>query len=101
MLVMKTLYLNLRLVFSGDTVLVVISTWLFLASLANTTHWRMLQSFRFCGICTLLLSTTFCLLTGIELFKEERTNRTIVAGILLLAAVVMCFSNGHFTIQRG
>jgi hypothetical protein len=96
---MKTLYLNLRLLFSGDTVLLVISSALFLASVANATQWPVLQSFRFCGICTLLLSLTFGLLVGIELSKPDRKKRTIAAAVLFLATVLICLSQGHLVIE--
>jgi hypothetical protein len=92
---MKTLYLNIRLLCGGDTVLVVISSALFLASVANATQWAVLQHFRYCGICTLLLSLTFGLLAGMESLKPERKKRTIVATVLLWAAVLICFSQGH------
>ncbi len=97
---MKTLYLNLRLIFSGDTVLLVFSILLFLASLANATQWLMLRTFRFCGIMTLLLSLTFLLLSGMELRKQQRQKRTILAAILFLAAVITCLSNAHIVIER-
>jgi hypothetical protein len=97
---MKTLYCNLRLIFSGDTVLLVFSILLFLASMANVTHWPALRAFRFCGICTLLLSLTFFLLSSVEIFKHQRQHRTIIAALLFLAATVLCLSNGHFVIER-
>ncbi len=56
--VLKTLYLNLRLMFSGDTVLLVFSILTFLAAVANATRAPVLHAFRFCGICTLLISLT-------------------------------------------
>jgi hypothetical protein len=81
----------LRLIFSSDTALVVFSGALFLASVANATHGRMLRSFQFCGICTTLLSVTFLLLTGHELIKQEqRRKRTIAATTLFLLATLIC-----------
>jgi hypothetical protein len=97
---MKTIYLNLRLLCSGDTVLVVISSALFLASVADATHWAVLQRFHYCIICTLLLSLTFGVLSGMELLKPERKKRTIVATVLFWAAVLVCLSQGHLvTVQ--
>jgi hypothetical protein len=97
---MKTLYCNLRLIFSGDTVLLVFSVMIFLASMANATQWPALRAFRFCGICTLLLSLTFFLLSGLELLKQ-RQKRTILATVLFLAALVVCFSSStHVAIER-
>jgi hypothetical protein len=98
---MKTLYSNLRLIFSGDTVLLVISIMLFLASLANATQLRVLRPCRFCGVLTLFLSLGFFLLSSMELHKGQRQKRTILAVILFFGAVVFCLSNGHFVIQRG
>ena len=95
---MKTLYYNLRLILSGDTVLLVLSIALFLASVANATQWPLLRAFRFCGICTLLLSLTFGVLSGLELRKPERQKRTILAAILFLAAIVICLSRTHIVI---
>ena len=69
---MKTSHSNLRLIFSGDTVLLVFSSLLFLASLANATQWPVLHAFRFCGIMTTLFSLTFLLLSGLEAFKPQR-----------------------------
>ncbi len=97
---MKTLYSNLRLIFSGDTVVLVISILIFLASVANATQWSMLQAFRFCGICTLILSLTFFLFTVVELARYERRKRTIAAAALFLATVVVCLSNAHIVIER-
>ena len=91
---MRTLYSNLRLVFSGDTVLLVFSVLLFLASLANATHWPVLRGFRFCGILTLLFSLSFFLLAGMELSKQ-RQKRTIAATLFFLAALILCLSQGH------
>jgi hypothetical protein len=99
--IMKTLYLNLRLLLNGDTVMVVISGALFLASVANATHWAVLQRFQYCGICTLLLSLTFGLLSGMESLKPGRKKRTIVATVLLWAAVLVCLSQGHLVVNQG
>lgn len=96
---MKALYSNLRLIFSGDTVLLVFSIAIFLASLANATHWPALRAFRFCGTLTLFLSLAFCLLSGLEVFKHQRRKRTILAAIFFLAATVGCLSCGHFVIM--
>jgi hypothetical protein len=96
---MKKLLINLRLIFCGDTVLLVFSILLFLASVANSTQWPLLRAYRFCGICTLLFSVTFLLLSGLELLKGQRQKRTILAAILFLAATVICLSNGHFVIE--
>ena len=95
---MKTLYSNLRLVFSGDTVLLVISIMGFLASVANATQWAVLQSFRFCGICTLILSLTFFLFTVVDLARHERRKRTVAAAMFFLATVIVCLSGDHFVI---
>ena len=97
---MKTPCFNLRLIFSGDTVLLVFSILAILASVANATQWPVLRDFRFCGICTLLLSLTFLLLSGLELRKPQRQKRTILAAILFLAATVICLSNAHIVIER-
>jgi hypothetical protein len=99
--IMKTLYLNLRLLFSGDTVMVVISSALFLASVANATHWAVLQRFQYCGICTMFLSLTFGVLSGMEALKPGRKKRTIVSTVLLWAAVLVCFSQGHLVVNQG
>jgi len=99
--IMKTLYSNLRLMFSGDTVLLVISIMIFLASVANATQWPVLRAFRYCGICTLLLSLIFLLFSVAELLKPERQKRTILAALLFFATVVVCLSSGHFVIERG
>ena len=99
--IMKTLCLNLRLLLSGDTVMVVISSALFLASVANATQWAVLQHFRYCGICTMFLSLTFGVLSGIEVFKPDRKKRTIVSTVLLWAAVLVCFSQGHLVVVQG
>ena len=98
---MKTLYSNLRLVFSGDTVLLVISIMGFLASVANATQWAVIQSFRFCGICTFLLSTTFLLFTVVDLAKNERRKRTIVAAMFFLATVVVYLSGTRIVTDPG
>ena len=91
---MKALYFNLRLIFSGDTVLLVFSVALLLASLANATQWAVLRGFRFCGICTLLLSLTFFLLSGLELLKQQRPKRTMVATVFFFLATLLCFRIG-------
>jgi hypothetical protein len=98
---MKTLYSNIRLVFSGDTVLLGISIMGFLASVANATQWPVLHSFRFCGICTFLLSSTFLLFTAMDLAKHERRKRTIVAAMFFLATVVVCLSGTRIVIDQG
>jgi heme/copper-type cytochrome/quinol oxidase subunit 3 len=93
---MKTFYSSLRLVFSGDTVLLVISALLFLASLANATEWRALRHCRFCGILTTLFSLTFALLSIHELQKlEQRPLRAIMAAALFVVAAVLCFCGAH------
>jgi Kef-type K+ transport system membrane component KefB len=96
---MKTLFLNLRLIFSGDTVLLVLSILLFLASLANATHWPTLRTYRFCGVLTTFFSVGFFLLSSMELRKQPRQKRTIIAAILFFAALVFCFINTHIVIQ--
>jgi len=96
----KTLYSNLRVIFSGDTVLLVFSILMFLASLANATQWPALRACRFCGIWTTLFSLTFCLLSGLELVRHQRQKRTILAAILFLAATVLCLSGVHVVIRR-
>jgi hypothetical protein len=98
---MKTPYSNLRLIFSGDTVLLAFSTLLFLASLANATQWPVLRAFRFCGIITTLFSLTFLMLSGLELFKHQRRKRTILAAVLFLAATVICLSGTRIVIEHG
>jgi hypothetical protein len=98
---MKTLYLNLRLLCSGDTVMVIISSALFLASVADATQWAVLQHFRFCIICTMLLSLTFGVLSAVESFKAGPNKRNIISTVLLWAAFVVCFSQGHLvTLQN-
>jgi hypothetical protein len=97
---MKTFYSSLRLVFSGDTVLLVISIMLFLASLANATHWLALRSCRFCGVMTLFLSLAFFLLSGFELQKHPGQKRTLLAVLFFLAATVTCLYSGHIVIGR-
>jgi hypothetical protein len=98
---MKTLYYNLRLMFSGDTVLLGFSVVIFLASVANATHWPLLRGFRYCIICTLLLSLTFLVLSSMELLKQPRRKRTILAAVFFLAATFICLSCGqHFVIER-
>jgi hypothetical protein len=87
--------------FSGDTLMVVISSLLFLASVANATHWAVLQQFRYCIICTMLLSLTFGALTLMEALKPERKKRTIVSTVLLWAAVLICISQGHLVVVQG
>jgi uncharacterized membrane protein len=98
---MKKLLINLQSIFCGDTVLLVLSILLFLASLANTTQWPLLRPYRFCGICTLFFSLAFGLLSGMEVLKGQRKKRTIIAAILFLAAAVICLSSGHFVIVQG
>jgi hypothetical protein len=98
---MKTVYNNIRLVFSGDSVMLVISIFVFLASLANATQWQILRPYRFCGICTMLISLTFFLLTGLETLKPDRLKRTIVSSLLFLAATLICLRGVHFFIERG
>jgi hypothetical protein len=98
---MKTPYSNLRLIFSGDTVLVAFSTLLFLASLANATQWPVLRTFRFCGIVTTLFSLTFLMLSGLEAFKPQRRKRAILAAILFLAATMICLSRTRIVINQG
>jgi hypothetical protein len=88
------------LVFSGDTVLLVISIMGFLASVANATQWPVLHSFRFCGICTFLLST-FLLFTAVDLAKHERRKRTILAAMFFLATVVVCLSGTRIVVDPG
>jgi hypothetical protein len=90
---MKTLNSNLRLIFSGDTVLLVFSIALLLASLANRTQWPVLRSFRFCGVLTFFLSLAFCLLSGLEAFKPRRRKRTILAAMFFLASTAACLSH--------
>ena len=94
---MKTLYFNLRLIFSGESVLLVFSIATFLASLANATQWPVLHAWRFCGILTLLLGSTFLLFSSLELRNSPRQRRTIVAACLFFAATVLCLSNVHIT----
>ncbi len=96
---MKTPYSNLRLIFSGDTVLLILSILVFLAALANATGWTVLREFRFCGVLTSFSSLAFCLLSGFEVFKPQRRKRTIVAAMFFLAATVICFRIGHFVIE--
>jgi len=98
---MKKLLGNIQLVFGGDTVMVVISSALFLASVANATHWAVLQRFQYCGICTMFLSLTFGVLSGMESLKPGRKKRTIVSTVLLWAAVLVCFSQGHLVVEQG
>jgi hypothetical protein len=97
---MRTAYFNLRLIFSGNTALLILSMVIFLASLANATQWPALRAFRFCGVCTLLFSLTFFVLSSLELLKYQRQKRTISAAILFLAAMVICLSNAHVVIER-
>ena len=92
---MKTLYFNLRLIFSGESVLLVLSIAVFLASLANATQWPVLHAWRFCGILTLLLGSTFLLFSGLELRNSPRQRRMIVAAGLFLAATVLCLINAQ------
>ena len=87
-------------ILNGDTVLVGFSVALFLASVANATQWPVLHVFRFCGICTTLLSLAFVMLTGRELFSERRRMRTVMAFALLLAATILCL-HGHVTVTVG
>ncbi len=96
----KTSAAGLRLLFSGDTVLVAFSVALFFASLANATQWPALRAFRYCGICTLLLSLTFLLLSSRELFKEQRRKRTMVAVAFFLAAPVICLRGVHVVVTQ-
>jgi hypothetical protein len=96
----KTTYSNLLLAFSGDSVLLVFSIALFLASLANATQWAVLRAFQFCGICVTLLSLTFLILSSMELFKHQRQKRTIIAALFFLAATVICLSNSRIIIER-
>ena len=96
---MKTPCFNLRLIFSGDTVLLIFSNLIFLASLANATQWPALRAFRFCGICTTLFSLTFLLLTSVELVKHPRQKRTILAALFFLAATVICLSGTRIVIN--
>jgi uncharacterized membrane protein len=98
---MKTQYSNLRLIFSGDTVLLAFSILLFLASLANATQWTVLRTFRFCGIVTTLFSLAFLMLSGFELFKHQRRKRTIMAAVLFLAATVICLSRTRIVFEPG
>lgn len=98
---METLYSSFKLICSGDTVLLGISTLVFLAALANETQWRVLSGFRFCGICTMLLSITFLLFTALELIQGERRKRTIAAAALFLAATALCFMGMHIVIETG
>jgi uncharacterized membrane protein len=98
---MKKLIINLQSIFSGDTVLLVLSILLFLASVANTTQWPLLRPYRFCGICTLFFSLAFGFLSGMEVIKGQRKKRTIVAAILFLAATVICIRSGHFVVLQG
>jgi hypothetical protein len=86
---------------SGDTLMVVISSLLFLASVANATHWAVLQQFRYCIICTMLLSLTFGVLSVMELLEPERKKRTIVSTVLLWAAVLICISQDHLVVVQG
>ena len=85
--------------FWGRSLLVVFSILAFLASAAHATHWQVLRAFRFCGICTLLFSLTFCLLSGLEAFKPERQKRTIIAALLFLAATLLCLSQIHIVTE--
>jgi hypothetical protein len=98
---MKTLYLNLRLIFSGDTVLLVFSILAFLASLANVTQWPELRAFRFCCICTTFFSLAFCILSILELFKHPRRTRTIISATIFLAATVLCLMNTRIVSEPG
>ena len=98
---MRTFSYNLRLICSGDSVLLVFSILLFLASVANATQWPALRSFRFCGICTTLLSLTFCLLSTMEAFKPGRQKRTVFAALFFLAALVICLHGMHIVIESG
>jgi asparagine N-glycosylation enzyme membrane subunit Stt3 len=98
---MKTSHSNVRLIFSGDTVLLVFGALLFLASLANATQRPMLRHFRFCGIVTTLFSLTFLMLSSLELFKHQRRKRTILAATLFLAATVICLSGTRIVFEQG
>jgi hypothetical protein len=101
MYVKNTINSNLRLIFSGDTVLLVLGSALVLSSLANATHWPALRSFQYCAICDLLLSLTFFLLSTMEAIKNPSRKRTIFAAILFFVATALCLSGGHhFVIQR-
>ena len=97
---MKTVYSNIKLIFRGDTVLLLLSVINFLASVANATQWPVLRAFRFCGICTLLFGLTFFLFTLLELRKEQRPKRTILAAVLFFATIVVCLSSAHISIER-
>jgi hypothetical protein len=82
---MKTPHFNLRLIFSGDTMLVVFSFVLLLAVLGCP----MPQVFRVLGGLTILLGPAFFILSCLELIKYQRQKRTIVAAITFLAATVI------------
>ena len=58
------------------------------------------RAFRYCGICTLLLSLTFPLLSSRELFKEQRRKRTMVAAAFFLAATVICLRGVHVVVTQ-
>jgi hypothetical protein len=87
---------SIRLIFSGDTVLLVFSMVLMLSSLANATHWQVLRPFQYCVICDLLLSLTFFLLSTMDAIKNPSRKRTIIAALLFFAATALCVSGGHF-----
>jgi hypothetical protein len=92
----NTINSNVRLLFSGDTVLLALSSVLVLSSLANATHWQALRPFQYCVICDLLLSLTFFLLTTMEAIKNPSRKRTMIAALLFFVATVLCVSGGHF-----
>jgi hypothetical protein len=48
-----------------------------------------------------LLSLTFGVLSGIEVFKPGRKKQTIVSTVLLWAAVLVCIGQGHLVTVQG
>jgi len=97
---MKSPHFNLRLIFSGDTVLLVFSVVLLLASLSEFTHWPELRAFRVFGVLTLLFSPVFLILSCLELVRYQRRIRTILSAIGFLAATVisliaLLYATGH------
>jgi len=86
---MKTPHFDLRLIFSGDTVLMILSILFFIGSLAEFTQWQEIQTFRFFSTFALLLSPVFLLLSCLELVRYRRLKRTFFSALFFLAATIL------------
>ena len=87
---MKTASFNSRLIFSGDTALLIFSILLFLGSI-GTVAGLQVAVVQVIGGASLLFSPVFFILSCWEFSKHQRLKRTLFAAIFFLVATCINF----------